>query len=870
MAQERRIGRYVVRDLLGQGAMGSVYKAYDPNLEREVAIKTMRASANQRARDKAEFQERFFREARVNGRLNHPNIVAVYDSGIFEEEPFLIMEYVVGQPLDRFAEAHDREHLGHYLDLLADIAAGLDFAHDEGVIHRDIKPGNVLVATSKGRKKFRAKILDFGLAKLKDSKLTQTGYFLGTPSYASPEQVIHGRIDGRSDIYSFGTMAYELLTGLLPFESQSLHSILYQIAHAPPNLDLDQFAEHLDVRPLLNVFQTMLDKDPAARYQTATEFVADLRKLLAPLGHLPRSARQGDDERTGKREVRVDLGEQAAKNDLAKARDSERTDLVTKARNHFSTALKTRNLSAVRFCLRELRALEANVSAEEKALQKLENQVAADDDRHKRENRHILVEKAREEFQMALKTENPDSVRFCLKQLISLEADVHTEKAALAELEARLRGQGVDGEREQLRQRLVGDARDRFRSALQARDLDRCRRHLDELVSLKADVREEREAMRVIESRQRKEVAQREDWVQKVRQQFQDAHAAQDLRRCGFLITELESLLKVDASAEKAAFSELQDQRKQVSAEVHRHNLIDKFRKAFSQAIAEQNVAYAEANLGELQHLQADVDAERDALADLRQSIREEQRRQQHAAQAEELRQQFRSAMNARDLDTCRQHLQALRGLVDSVDEEEQALARFQSLLREHEAEKLKRHMIKSMRKDFRKALARTNLEHLHYYLRELKQLDADVSEEEAAIHDLERERQARHDARLKAENQARYEFQVGLERGDPGYCEQNLKLLRDMGADANRETRELALLENEILRERKLKLSTEAEEKLVAKMIEHFRFEFLAAFKSEQIDNCRYFVEELKQLGADVESECEAIELLDVKLRNS
>lgn len=260
--------------------MGSVYLAFDPNLRRAVAIKTIRTHLRRTAKDSVPFKDRFFREAQANSQLNHPGVINVYDSGIHNGEPFLVMEYVDGATLEDILNGDlIREPMLRYR-LMNDIAAGLDYAHGQAVIHRDIKPTNVLV-TRDGH----AKIVDFGMAKLKDSNLTTTGVFLGTPSYASPEQILHGRIDHRADLFSFGIMAYEILTGERPFPGENINSILYHIVHTPPEFNFEKLElEEGLCQAVEKVFRRMLAKEPEQRYASAGDFMRDLEAALAMSG----------------------------------------------------------------------------------------------------------------------------------------------------------------------------------------------------------------------------------------------------------------------------------------------------------------------------------------------------------------------------------------------------------------------------------------------------------------------------------------------------------------------------------------------------------------------------------------------------------
>ncbi|HJW32765.1 MAG TPA: serine/threonine-protein kinase [Holophagaceae bacterium] len=269
------IGRYEVLRVLGAGAMGSVVLAEDPRIKRKVAIKTVKMDAIRTEQDRHEFMARFQREAEVSGLLNHPGIVAIYDVGESDQGPFLAMEYVAGKPLDALIKAQTPLTLGQRLKIAAAVAEALDHAHARGIVHRDVKPGNIMVSED-----LKPKLMDFGIAKREDASLTQTGTFLGTPSYASPEQIKDGTVDNRSDIFSFGVLVFELMSGQSPFPGSSINTILYKIVNEPP----------IEVQPPVTgilpdgwkrVFDRVLSKKPQDRHPSCTTFVRDLVDAVA-------------------------------------------------------------------------------------------------------------------------------------------------------------------------------------------------------------------------------------------------------------------------------------------------------------------------------------------------------------------------------------------------------------------------------------------------------------------------------------------------------------------------------------------------------------------------------------------------------------
>lgn len=265
------IGRYLIRDFIGQGSMGAVLLGFDPHLRRDVAIKTINTRLTKYSQDPHNFRQRFDVESQVNSRLNHPNIVGIYDFGTHNSDPFLVMEYIPGCPLEALFPVVPKIPLRSRIHLLEQIAAGLDHAHSQDVIHRDIKPANILVTDQ-----YEAKIVDFGLARLKDSNITTTGVFLGTPSYASPEQITGTHVSAASDLFSFGIIAYQLLFGKRPFPGDTLNSILYHLVHSQPDLLIPRLTRDTEPERMQAAFDKMLAKKPEDRFATAEAFVAEL------------------------------------------------------------------------------------------------------------------------------------------------------------------------------------------------------------------------------------------------------------------------------------------------------------------------------------------------------------------------------------------------------------------------------------------------------------------------------------------------------------------------------------------------------------------------------------------------------------------
>ena len=273
----RKLGRYAVIREIGRGAMGVVYKAHDPVIEREVAIKAIQISFEVTPDEKEVYLNRFFREAKAAGKLSHPNIVTIFDVDEDKESktPFIVMEFLEGTTISEVASSGILLPLEDINTMIVQLADALNYAHNEGVVHRDIKAANILVLPG-----MKVKIMDFGIARLPSSDLTQSGQFIGTPNYMSPEQ-IEGttQVDGRSDLFSLGVIFYMLLTGERPFAGDSFNTVSYRIVnveHVPPRTINPSIPEVYNA-----VLSRLLAKDPADRFQTGAELVVAMKKLMA-------------------------------------------------------------------------------------------------------------------------------------------------------------------------------------------------------------------------------------------------------------------------------------------------------------------------------------------------------------------------------------------------------------------------------------------------------------------------------------------------------------------------------------------------------------------------------------------------------------
>ena len=274
----KQLGRYEVIRELGQGAMGVVYQAKDPLIDRVVAIKTINLGLAQEGKD--EYEGRFYQEAKAAGRLNHPNIVTIYDVGKSGDVAYIAMEFLQGRELRDIMNDAGLLPIDHVLDMVAQVASGLAYAHEYDIVHRDVKPSNIMVIRDG-----HVKITDFGIARMASAGVrTQTGMVLGSPKYMSPEQVMGKALDQRSDIFSLGVMLYEMLTGSAPFNGDNVNSIMYQTLNATPAMP--NTINPLVPEMLNFIVAKALAKGVDDRYQNAKDFAADLR---ACKDTLPRS-----------------------------------------------------------------------------------------------------------------------------------------------------------------------------------------------------------------------------------------------------------------------------------------------------------------------------------------------------------------------------------------------------------------------------------------------------------------------------------------------------------------------------------------------------------------------------------------------------
>jgi serine/threonine-protein kinase len=328
-----RLGRYKIRGELGRGAMGIVYEAEDPALDRIVALKTILLEDD--AEGRKEYHQRFFQEAKAAGKLTHPNIITVHDFGEEGDLAYTAMELLKGVEL-RARMLKGEISVVEAVDIARQVADGLGYAHEHGVVHRDIKPSNIMILP-----RGRVKIMDFGIARVRVSDhKTSTGVVLGTPRYMSPEQVAGLPVDHRSDIFSVGIVLYEMLTRASLFGGKDTPHILHNVSNVEP---VPPSRVNRDVPPMLDfIIARALKKDPAGRYQDAYELAADLRTCLAELGANERAAK--DEERDVTKTIKLDV--ETDKQRLAPATRAIGSDTRMPLSRQFNSAAALERLAA--------------------------------------------------------------------------------------------------------------------------------------------------------------------------------------------------------------------------------------------------------------------------------------------------------------------------------------------------------------------------------------------------------------------------------------------------------------------------------------------------------------------------------------------
>ncbi|RKX28394.1 MAG: hypothetical protein DRP47_04420 [Candidatus Zixiibacteriota bacterium] len=267
------LGRYQITENLGKGAMGMVYKGIDPAINRPVALKTIRLDFVNDPEEMEELKERLFREAQAAGKLSHPNIVTIYDVGSEEQLQYIAMEYLEGQTLEDMIKRKTQFNYKIIAQIVIQICSALQYAHDQGIVHRDVKPANIMIL-----KNYQVKVMDYGIARIDSNSMTKTGIAMGTPNYISPEQLRGQKTDSRADLFSLGVVMYEMLLGKRPFKGENITSLIYSIMNHEPEKPSTVNPQI----PLLfdRIIWKTLEKNPDARYQKASEIATALNDFV--------------------------------------------------------------------------------------------------------------------------------------------------------------------------------------------------------------------------------------------------------------------------------------------------------------------------------------------------------------------------------------------------------------------------------------------------------------------------------------------------------------------------------------------------------------------------------------------------------------
>jgi serine/threonine-protein kinase len=496
-----RIGRYDILDRIGYGGMGMVFRARDPHIGRAVAIKLLRVSDE-------DLHDRFLREAQSAGSLKHPNIVTIYDFGEHDGAPYIVMEYVEGTTLAGHIKQNIPLTLARKLELLEELAAGLEYAHNKGVIHRDVKPANVMVD-----REGILRILDFGIARVTDSGLTQTGMIMGTPNYMSPEQVEGKASDRRSDIFAAGLVMYELLSYHQAFPGETMHQVMNAIVRQTP-VPLRSLVPDLDPA-LETIVNRAIEKDPARRYQT-----------MAAMGtHIARVRSKLDPDEAPLLDEGTVIGGHAA----AIPARTDRHVIEQRRAERIQTLLKTahRALDTGHY-VEVLDACEQVVliSPEDAEAAALMEQARTALDRQQIEQ---LVAEARS----CLAEGEPGAAAELARRALGIDPD-NPEATALLEEIAEIERVGRE---RAARERAIGLAIDRCRDAALAGDAAGVVNAAEEVLALDSTHAEARELMaearQLIEAREREREAERRarEVVDRARREFHDGRHDESIAR---------------------------------------------------------------------------------------------------------------------------------------------------------------------------------------------------------------------------------------------------------------------------------------------------------------------------------------------------
>lgn len=500
------IDRYEIKSMLGKGAMGKVYLAYDPVIARHCAIKTIRLSLLDDPDEQKAYRERFYREARAYGALQHPGAVTIYDIGLLDGNPYIVMEYVDGQVL---SERLRESYLSHEeaRTLLVGIADVLQAAHKMDIIHRDIKPQNIMIARDG-----QVKVLDFGIARMPGVELTAADEFWGTPAYAPPEGISERDTDHRGDLYALGVLMYQVITGENLYKTKDLKALFYQILHTQPKLEAP--LPHFGIDPAFfkQMMRKATHKEPEGRYQEANDMAADLFRLFSgDVGArvVSMTAPPPSPEPTTQ-EPTIELP-RADTLDTMPVQTVTPAQLQEQQRHRFYEALQEGNIVACRHLLRSFERKGWDCSAEHEQLNRLEAAIAAKE----KEKRDKLIAHKREAFEQQIKAGDLDAASGVLEGLRDTGADIGMETRQLAqEKKARYSSNRT--------------TRRKLKAAIAERDLDAARKHLTALKKAGAKVEEIEKEVTALNKDIQTKTARHNQKVKHHRQGFASAMKAGD------------------------------------------------------------------------------------------------------------------------------------------------------------------------------------------------------------------------------------------------------------------------------------------------------------------------------------------------------
>ena len=604
---QKTIGRYKIVEQIGQGGMGSLYLAHDPVIDRLVAIKVLREGF-----DNDELRERFAREARAAGRLRHPNIVTIFDVGEHEGQPFIAMEYLPGETIAELIRRRVKLPVWRKLKLLEDVCEGLAYAHKAGLVHRDVKPANVMVDPDG-----TLKILDFGIVRLAESGMTQAGMLVGTLNYMSPEQVCGAPVDSRSDIFAVGAVAYELITYKQAFPGTLRDGILHRIMHeAPP--PLDSLVPDIDpaVPPILD---RALEKNVAARYQDLTSLRKDLQRARERLEteieeEPPESDADAETKVIGRRDVSKPARPLTGRDGMAK----RRAELIERHIETAQAALESGDHQAAIAAAEQALLLDAG----NRPANDLFDRAQAAAEAHELQ---ALLAAAREELQQG----QPTKASVLVDQVLARRPDLREA----SELKGTIQERRREEERARERAMVVRTTVERARASLAAEAYEAASRAADEVLALQPEHMD----ARTIKDQARAGIAAR------LQQEEEERHR-EELERLEQERIATEAQRRKEEEARRQAEEEAQRQeetRRQQEEEKERQRQADAVRK---QAEAEarrreaeeqqrRQAARVEAARLEAARLEAErLEGERQAAEARRQKEEEERRQQEEAA----------------------------------------------------------------------------------------------------------------------------------------------------------------------------------------------------------------------------------------------